>query len=146
MPPSVSMRPHLLPAIRPGWRISIHFTRQLLVGILCSENGFPVEGAIHSGLDYYAQILYLLQLIPVNLSSIMVVADPSLSRIICTPHKSPWNMQFQVQRLHAFLQHFELSYVDLHPKTAQFSRKISTFRVPPCHITNEEVTVLWQSR
>ena len=145
IPPIICNRPQLLPTIKPGWRLSSVFTRQALVGILWSNIDQPVERAIRSGLDFYLGVLQLMHLIPNHLSSIMIEADPALSRIVRSPHKSPWNLRFQVGRLNAFIQKFKISFEDPHPKTIQFSRRMSLSRLAPCQITSAEMEVLWHS-
>ena len=75
--------------VHQGWRLSICSSRHLIIGILWKENDHPIEGAIHSCLDFYPGIFCLIQLVPAHLSSFLTEADSSLSKILRHPHKSP---------------------------------------------------------
>ena len=99
-------------------------TRHLIIGIPWKENDHPIEGAIHSCLNYYPGILHLIQLAPAHLSSFLIEAHSSLSKILQHPHKSPWNMRFQIRRIEDALKNFQILFVNLHPTTVRFNKKL----------------------
>lgn len=89
-----------------GWRLSIYSTNHTSVGILWKDNDQPLEGALHSAMDYYQGILQLLALVPNHLPAILLESDTSLAKVVRFSHKSPWTMHFLVRSISAKLKKF----------------------------------------
>ncbi|KAJ8622033.1 hypothetical protein MRB53_030562 [Persea americana] len=127
-----------------GWRLSVYSTPRVSIGVLWDEADHPIEGAIHSAMDYYLGILRFVDLIPAHLPSILIEVDYSLVQILRLPQTSPWKVRFQVRSIVAALKHFHLTFVDIQPSTVRFSRKLCRNRLIPSHISNVEIGMLWR--
>eukprot|EP00268_Persea_americana_P005853 TRINITY_DN12021_c0_g3_i3.p1 TRINITY_DN12021_c0_g3~~TRINITY_DN12021_c0_g3_i3.p1 ORF type:complete len:262 (+),score=23.24 TRINITY_DN12021_c0_g3_i3:897-1682(+) len=126
-----------------GWRLSIYSTLQTSIGILWKDGDQPLEGVLLSAMDYYQGILRLVALIPAHLSSIFIETASSLSQILRSPHKFPWPLCFQVRSIAPMLQKFNVNFVDIQTTTVRFSKKLSTNKLVPSHISNMEIGLLW---
>ncbi|KAJ8622028.1 hypothetical protein MRB53_030557 [Persea americana] len=64
---------------------ALDLMRPVSVGVLWDDADHPIEGAIHSAMDYYQGILRFVDLIPAHLSSILIEADYSLAQLLRLP-------------------------------------------------------------
>lgn len=143
--PESFIHTRLVPLTYQGWRLSISSTHHSSVGTLWKDDGQPLEGALHSAVDYYQGILQLMELIPNHLPSILIETDTSLARVLHFPHTSSWTMRFQVRSISAMLQNLHVTFVDLQPITVKFSNKLSRNRMIPSQISNLEICLLWRT-
>ena len=93
----------------------------------------------------YDGIYHLLQIVPPDVSSIIIEVDSSLQKIFLNPAQPEWHMLFHARRLHAIVTNFaQVSFARLHPQTMKFSKIISQSPGPPL-LNVDNIVLLYNS-
>jgi len=96
-------------------------------------------------LHLYDDLYQLLQLVPLDISSITIETDTSLQNILLNPTKSEWTLRFQARCLHAVVTSFgHVQFVHPQPQTVRFSKIISRFPGPPL-LNVDNIDLLYHS-
>ena len=128
-----------------GWRFSITTLPLILVGILWRDTHYPWRGCRVHSIHLYDDLYQLLQIVPPDISSLIIETDTSLQNIILNPAKSEWPLRFPARRLHAVVTSFgHVQFVHPHPQTVCFSKIISRFPGPPL-LNVDNIDLLYHS-
>lgn len=126
--------------------MSISSTHHSSFGILWKDADQPLQGALHSAVDYYQGILQLMELIPNHLPSILIETDTLLApRGASVSSYILVDYAVSSEEYFSYASESSVTFVDLQPITVQFSNKLSRNRMIPSHISNLEIGLLWRS-